>query len=152
MNDAPEKIWAGGREPEWFFDDPSDHRDGGYAEYTRTDIADAPSSNISALCKQLAKVSKERTDALSRIEELEATTKRDAKIYYDAKAIIDAHQVIYREAREEQRARIAELEEALKCVMGNVDTPIPRRRLGIKEPFPEWLIIARDALEGTTNE
>ena len=41
MTDAPETIWAGGREPEWFFDDPSDHRDGGYAEYTRTDIAQA---------------------------------------------------------------------------------------------------------------
>ena len=41
MTDAPETIWAGGREPEWFFDDPSDHRDGGYAEYTRTDISQA---------------------------------------------------------------------------------------------------------------
>jgi hypothetical protein len=41
MSDAPEKIWAGGREPEWFFNDPSDHRDGGYKEYTRTDIAQA---------------------------------------------------------------------------------------------------------------
>jgi hypothetical protein len=41
MTDTPEKIWAGGREPEWFFDDPSDHRDGGYKEYTRTDIAQA---------------------------------------------------------------------------------------------------------------
>jgi hypothetical protein len=41
MTDAPEKIWAGGREPEWFFNDPSDHRDGGYKEYTRTDIAQA---------------------------------------------------------------------------------------------------------------
>jgi hypothetical protein len=41
MTDAPDKIWAGSREPEWFFDDPSDHRDGGYAEYTRTDISQA---------------------------------------------------------------------------------------------------------------
>jgi uncharacterized coiled-coil protein SlyX len=41
-------------------------------KYTRTDITDAPNSNISALCKQLAKVSKERTDAQARIAELES--------------------------------------------------------------------------------
>jgi hypothetical protein len=48
MNEAPEKIWAGGREPEWFFDDPSDHRDGGYKEYTRTDIAQARIAELEA--------------------------------------------------------------------------------------------------------
>jgi hypothetical protein len=52
MSNAPEKIWAGGREPEWFFDDPSDHRDGGYKEYTRTDIAQARIAELEATLKK----------------------------------------------------------------------------------------------------
>jgi hypothetical protein len=45
--------------------------------------------------------------------------------------------------------RIEELEEALQNVMGYIDSPIPRRRLGIKESHPEWLTIARSALKET---
>mgnify|MGYP003650961486 CR=1 FL=1 len=44
-------------------------------------------------------------------------------------------------------ARIAELEAALQNVMGNVDTPIARRRLSITGPQPEWLTTARAALK-----
>jgi hypothetical protein len=94
MTDAPETIYAWA-DCEYEVGVWNGHGDKRYTpdqakEYTRTDISQA------------------------RIAELEATTKRDAKIYYDAKAIIDAHQVIYREAREEQRARIVHLEDALK--------------------------------------
>jgi hypothetical protein len=49
MTDAPKTIWAGGREPEWFFGDPSDHRDGEYKEYTRTDIHNAALARIAEL-------------------------------------------------------------------------------------------------------
>jgi hypothetical protein len=90
MSDAPETIvlqpcFAEG----WALPDRVKYETSIAIQYTRTDISQA------------------------RIAGLEATMKKDAKIYYDAKAIIDAHQVIYREAREEQRARIAQLEAAL---------------------------------------
>jgi 5-methylthioribose kinase len=97
----PETIWA------WHFvhEKQNDVMKGGWdnvkdhtcTEYTRTDISQA------------------------RIAQLEATMKKDAKIYYDSKAIIDAHQVIYREARGEQRARIAELEEALEVITARAE-------------------------------
>ena len=64
MSDAPETIWAGGREPEWFFDDPSDHRDGGYAEYTRTDIAQAHIDAIDSLAMFLSVPAQARIDAI----------------------------------------------------------------------------------------
>jgi hypothetical protein len=46
--------------------------------------------------------------------------------------------------------RIAELEAALQNVMGNIDTPIARRRLSITDPQPEWLTTARAALKVTS--
>jgi hypothetical protein len=49
-------------------------------------------------------------------------------------------------------ARIAELEAALQCVLGYVNTPIPRRRLGIKDHHPEWLTQAIAALNPSTEE
>jgi hypothetical protein len=56
MTDAPETIWAGGKEPEWFFDDPSDHRDGGYAEYTRADISQARIAELEAALSDIAQM------------------------------------------------------------------------------------------------
>jgi hypothetical protein len=99
MSDAPETIvlqpcFAEG----WALPDRVKYETSIAIQYTRTDISQA------------------------RIAGLEATMKKDAKIYYDAKAIIDAHQVIYREAREEQRARIAELETTLRRLNQWFDT------------------------------
>ncbi len=41
---------------------------------------------------------------------------------------------------------------ALENVMGHLDTPIARRRLGISDPHPEWLTSARAALEANKQE
>ncbi len=49
-------------------------------------------------------------------------------------------------------ARIAELEAALQCVFGYVNTPISRRRLNIKDPYPEWLTQAIATLNPPTEE
>lgn len=45
-----------------------------------------------------------------------------------------------------ERELASELVEALRNVMGHVDTPIARRKLGIKDPHPEWIIEARAVL------
>jgi hypothetical protein len=81
MSDAPETIWAGGREPEWFFDDPSDHRDGGYAEYTRTDIAkdqiDHAWLKVLEGGVALVSLTVKLVNAKARIAELEAERVKD---------------------------------------------------------------------------
>ena len=46
----------------------------------------------------------------------------------------------------------ARLREALTNVMGYVDTPISRRRLGIDPNACEWLLPARAALKGESHE
>ena len=43
--------------------------------------------------------------------------------------------------------RVQALVDALANVMGYVDTPISRRRLGVTDPHPEWLTSARAALK-----
>jgi hypothetical protein len=98
MTDAPETLLLQPcRTNGWEFPDSVPYLGTPATEYTRSDISQA------------------------RIAQIEATMKKDAKIYYDAKAIIDAHQVIYREARGEQRARIAELEEALEVITARAE-------------------------------
>jgi hypothetical protein len=74
MTDAPEKIWAlADRRKHWQAESPQNGQHAWHwTEYTRKDIADAPNPHIKMLCDQIAKVSKERTDAQSRIAELEA--------------------------------------------------------------------------------
>jgi hypothetical protein len=79
MTDAPEKIWAGGREPEWFFDDPSDHRDGGYKEYTRTDIAQA---RYNKLEREAVNLTETQMQWEARIDKLESAL-RDCEVEID---------------------------------------------------------------------
>jgi hypothetical protein len=107
MTDVPKKIWVTASVAiQHWMDIPSLNRAPRF-EYTLTDI---PQARIAELERQHTLDVIDAVNDQARIAELEATMKKDAKIYYDAKAIIDAHQVIYREAREEQRVRIAELE------------------------------------------
>ena len=61
MSEAPKTIWAGGREPEWFFNDPSDHRDGGYKEYRRTDL---PATDAQAFANEKVKTLVEAATAV----------------------------------------------------------------------------------------
>jgi len=44
------------------------------------------------------------------------------------------------------------LREALENMLGYVNTPISRRRLGISGPYPEWLTTAIAALEANKQE
>lgn len=46
------------------------------------------------------------------------------------------------------REEVERLQEQLANVMGHVDTPIGRRKLGITD-HPEWLVSARAALKGS---
>lgn len=48
-------------------------------------------------------------------------------------------------------AEVIELREALENVMGHIDTPIARRRLGINTDQPEWLTEARALNHKETN-
>ena len=108
-------------------------------------MSDAYGTSISVLCKQLAKVSKERTDAQARVDELE---KRNGNL---GKAVAYATQKFTY-----QEARINELEAALEEI-GHMGFDMPatldltdeawsQRRAGMMQH------IAREALKDTTNE
>lgn len=48
--------------------------------------------------------------------------------------------------RDRLAAEVDRLAEALQNVMGHINTPISRRRLGIANHWPEWLESGVDAL------
>ena len=81
------------------------------------------------------------SEAADRIEALTAERDANGKDYCALMERYDA--LVVNNAR---------LREALTNVMGYVDTPISRRRLGIDPNACEWLLPARAALKGESHE
>ena len=83
----------------------------------------------------------DRREAADAIEQLTAERDANGKDYCALMERYDA--LVVNNAR---------LREALTNVMGYVDTPISRRRLGIDPNACEWLLPARAALKGESHE
>ena len=100
--------------------------------------------NKSALGQDNTFLHSQYTNAILRIEAL--TAERDEAWAYMSAAQGDLYDAIMIEAERDR------LREALTNVMGYVDTPISRRRLGIDPNACEWLLPARAALKGESHE
>ena len=72
----------------------------------------------------------------------------DARLIAAAPALRDTVAALA-DLADAQAQEIARLRDALQNVMGHIDTPIARRRLGIGVDHPEWLTDARTTLGET---